>query len=106
MLRRPRPRGDPAEAPPGRRACTFDRFSSVEGTNFPSWGRGATRGTDRCPGARGAGAGEGTRTPNRLITNEMLYQLSYASSLASAAEVTTTTRALPALPSPFAAVRL
>ena len=25
------------------------------------------------------GAGEGTRTPNRLITNEMLYQLSYAS---------------------------
>ena len=26
------------------------------------------------------GAGEGTRTPNRLITNEMLYQLSYASS--------------------------
>jgi hypothetical protein len=24
-------------------------------------------------------AGEGTRTPNRLITNEMLYQLSYAS---------------------------
>ena len=25
------------------------------------------------------GAGEGTRTPNHLITNEMLYQLSYAS---------------------------
>ena len=24
-------------------------------------------------------AGEGTRTPNHLITNEMLYQLSYAS---------------------------
>ena len=33
-------------------------------------------------GAQGSGhkgAGEGTRTPNRLITNEMLYQLSYAS---------------------------
>ena len=27
------------------------------------------------------GAGEGTRTPNHLITNEMLYQLSYASGL-------------------------
>ena len=27
------------------------------------------------------GAGEGTRTPNRLITNEMLYQLSYASAV-------------------------
>src|SRR5262249_8601832 len=26
-------------------------------------------------------AGEGTRTPNHLITNEMLYQLSYASEL-------------------------
>ena len=30
-------------------------------------------------GARKRRAGEGTRTPNRLITNEMLYQLSYAS---------------------------
>ena len=30
-------------------------------------------------GARRQRAGEGTRTPNRLITNEMLYQLSYAS---------------------------
>jgi hypothetical protein len=31
-------------------------------------------------GPRGVGgAGEGTRTPNHLITNEMLYQLSYAS---------------------------
>ena len=28
-------------------------------------------------------AGEGTRTPNHLITNEMLYQLSYASGLVS-----------------------
>ena len=28
---------------------------------------------------RDDGAGEGTRTPNHLITNEMLYQLSYAS---------------------------
>ena len=27
------------------------------------------------------GAGERTRTPNHLITSEMLYQLSYASSL-------------------------
>ncbi len=26
-----------------------------------------------------AGAGEGTRTPDPLITNQMLYQLSYAS---------------------------
>ncbi len=25
------------------------------------------------------GAGEGTRTPDRLITNQLLYQLSYAS---------------------------
>ena len=25
-----------------------------------------------------SGAGEGTRTPDRLITNQMLYQLSYA----------------------------
>lgn len=24
------------------------------------------------------GAGEGNRTPNRLITNQVLYQLSYA----------------------------
>ena len=29
-------------------------------------------------------AGEGTRTPNRLITNEMLYQLSYASAIPGA----------------------
>src|SRR5262249_33137592 len=29
-------------------------------------------------------AGEGTRTPNPLITNEMLYQLSYASARAQA----------------------
>ena len=28
-------------------------------------------------------AGEGTRTPNHLITNEMLYQLSYASGLSA-----------------------
>ena len=28
------------------------------------------------------GAGEGTRTPDPLITNQMLYQLSYASGLA------------------------
>jgi len=26
-----------------------------------------------------SGAGEGTRTPDRLITNQLLYQLSYAS---------------------------
>ena len=26
-------------------------------------------------------AGEGTRTPNLLITNQLLYQLSYASAL-------------------------
>ena len=32
-------------------------------------------------------AGEGTRTPNRLITNEMLYQLSYASSLVGGANL-------------------
>ena len=32
------------------------------------------------------GAGEGTRTPNRLITNEMLYQLSYASGFVSSAK--------------------
>ena len=36
---------------------------------------------DGCPDPAGSGAGEGTRTPNHLITNEMLYQLSYASSL-------------------------
>ncbi len=29
--------------------------------------------------SRLSGAGEGTRTPDRLITNQMLYQLSYAS---------------------------
>ena len=29
--------------------------------------------------ARSCGAGEGNRTPDPLITNQMLYQLSYAS---------------------------
>ena len=29
--------------------------------------------------AGGTGAGEGIRTPDRLITNQELYQLSYAS---------------------------
>jgi hypothetical protein len=33
--------------------------------------------------AAGKQAGEGTRTPNHLITNEMLYQLSYASGAVS-----------------------
>ena len=40
--------------------------------------RGRALGTARL-GAQKRRAGEGTRTPNRLITNEMLYQLSYAS---------------------------
>ena len=37
------------------------------------------RGEPRPTACWNVGAGEGTRTPNHLITNEMLYQLSYAS---------------------------
>ena len=32
---------------------------------------------------RGGRAGEGTRTPNLLITNQLLYQLSYTSTASS-----------------------
>jgi hypothetical protein len=42
--------------------------------------RAATR-VRRLPGIRFPGAGEGIRTPDPLITNQMLYRLSYASSL-------------------------
>ncbi len=31
----------------------------------------------RTPPAAGGGAGEGTRTPDPIITNDVLYQLSY-----------------------------
>ena len=34
--------------------------------------------TDRNRDEASNGAGEGTRTPDPLITNQMLYQLSYA----------------------------
>jgi hypothetical protein len=40
---------------------------------------GKSPGPRRHGGPGKGGAGEGTRTPNHLITNEMLYQLSYAS---------------------------
>ncbi len=35
------------------------------------------------------GADEGTRTPNLLITNQLLYQLSYVSTLAKLPESST-----------------
>ena len=42
-----------------------------------------------------SGAGEGIRTPDPLITNQMLYRLSYAS---NSEEVTAETRHSPLIP--------
>ena len=43
----------------------------MEATSGPEEPRTAVKGHNQ--------AGEGTRTPNLLITNQLLYQLSYAS---------------------------
>src|SRR5690242_7677440 len=62
---------EPSKASPtDLQSVPFDR----SGTPPAVSGRIATR-----PTAGHNRAGEGTRTPNHLITNEMLYQLSYAS---------------------------
>ena len=38
---------------------------------------GQALGEDGDEGVGGSGAGEGTRTPDPIITNDVLYQLSY-----------------------------
>src|SRR6266705_6233762 len=71
----------PKASPTDLQSVPFDRSGTPPlrpGGRPPA----AMSGAARRPGLqdhRDDGAGEGTRTPNHLITNEMLYQLSYAS---------------------------
>ena len=76
----------PKASPTDLQSVPFDRSGTPPhrpGGRPPASMTGAVR----RPGLqdhRDDGAGEGTRTPNHLITNEMLYQLSYASTISYA----------------------
>jgi hypothetical protein len=69
---------DLQSAPIGQLGHLPNSFPSGKLNDPPQGGKARLHGaSDRAGTGR---AGEGTRTPNHLITNEMLYQLSYASS--------------------------
>ena len=62
----------PKASPTDLQSVPFDRSGTPPSVRNAAAGRAQ-------PAAEHEQAGEGTRTPNHLITNEMLYQLSYAS---------------------------
>jgi hypothetical protein len=62
----------PKASPTDLQSVPFDRSGTPPSSSYAAAWRAE-------PAAEHVQAGEGTRTPNHLITNEMLYQLSYAS---------------------------